>query len=261
MTSEQAISQPGTVARAIRTPRAAAVAGIAFSVLFSVALVLVRTAIPADPEDAGRWLSDDSRRDAVLLGLSLVPFAGIAFLWFVGVVRDRVGEAEDRFFATAFLGSGLLFIGMLFVASAVAGGLIVAAERNADTILASGAWEFGRETTYELMVVYAMRMAAIWTLAISTILLRARLAPRWPATRRRWCSRNRRSGLASRSRWAWPSLEAPPCTWRGRTSGSGGGNRSRTWPGTSGDGSTSWPPGPSPRRPSTSSHSTQGFRW
>jgi hypothetical protein len=179
MTPEQAIAQPGTVARAIRTPRAAAVAGIAFSVLFSVALVLVRTAIPADPQDAGRWLSDDSRRDAVLLGLGLVPFAGIAFLWFVGVVRDRVGEAEDRFFATAFLGSGLLFVGMLFVASAVAGGLIVAAERNADTILASGAWEFGRETTYELMVVYAMRMAAIWTLAISTILLRARLAPRW----------------------------------------------------------------------------------
>jgi hypothetical protein len=173
------IAQPGPVARAMRTPRAAALAGIAFSVLFTVAVTLVRTAVPADPEDAGRWLSDSSRRDAVLLGLSLVPFAGIAFLWFVGVVRDRLGEAEDRLFATAFLGSGLLFVGMLFVASAVAGGLIVAAERNADTVLASGAWEFGRETTYELMVVYAMRMAAVFTLATSTILLRTRLAPRW----------------------------------------------------------------------------------
>jgi hypothetical protein len=108
-----------------------------------------------------------------------VPFAGIAFLWFVGVVRDRIGDAEDRFFATAFLGSGLLFVGMLFAASAVAGGLIVAAEENADTILASGVWELGRETTYELMVVYAMRMAAVCVLAISTILLRTRLAPRW----------------------------------------------------------------------------------
>jgi hypothetical protein len=173
------IAQPGPVARAMRTPRAAALAGIAFSVLFTVAVTLVRTAVPADPEDAGRWLSDSSRRDAVLLGLSLVPFAGIAFLWFVGVVRDRLGEAEDRLFATAFLGSGLLFVGMLFVASAVAGGLIVATERNADTVIASGAWEFGRETTYELMVVYAMRMAAVFTLATSTILLRTRLAPRW----------------------------------------------------------------------------------
>jgi hypothetical protein len=178
MTSDQGIAKPGTVARAIRTPRAAALAGIAFSVLFGAALVLVRTAVPADPEEAERWLSDSSRRDAVLVGLGLVPFAGIAFLWFVGVVRDRIGEAEDRFFATAFLGSGLLFIGMLFVASAVAGGLVVAADRNADSLLASGAWEFGRETTYELMVVYAMRMAAVWTLAICTILLRAKLAPR-----------------------------------------------------------------------------------
>jgi len=177
--SPEATTEPRAVAQAIRTPRAAALAGIAFSVLFGMALVLVRRAVPAAPEDAGRWLSDSSRRDAVLQGLGLVPFAGIAFLWFVGVVRDRVGEAEDRFFATAFLGSGLLFVGMLFVASAVAGGLIVAAERNADTILASGAWEFGRETTHELMVVYAMRMAAVWTLAICTILLRTRLAPRW----------------------------------------------------------------------------------
>jgi hypothetical protein len=179
MTSEQAIARPGTVARAISTPRGAALAGIAFSVLFAAAFVGVRTAIPADPADAGEWLSDGSRRDALLLALGLVPFAGIAFLWFVGAVRDRVGEAEDRFFATAFLGSGILFVGMLFVASAVAGGLVVAAEGNADTILASGAWEFGRRTTYELMVVYAMRMAAVCTLAISTILLRARLAPRW----------------------------------------------------------------------------------
>jgi hypothetical protein len=175
----ESIAKPGAVGRAIRTPRAAALAGIAFSVLFAVALTLVRSAVPADPADAGQWLSDGSQRDAVKLGLGLVPFAGIAFLWFVGVVRDRLGEAEDRLFATAFLGSGLLFVGMLFVASAVAGGLIVAAEENADTILASGAWEIGRETTYELMVVYAMRMAAVFTLASSTILLRTRLAPRW----------------------------------------------------------------------------------
>ena len=177
--SPEALAESGSVARAIRTPRAAALAGIAFSLLFAVALVLVRTAVPADPDDAEQWLTDGSRHDAVLLGLGLVPFAGIAFLWFVGVVRDRIGEAEDRFFATAFLGSGLLFVGMIFAASAVAGGLIVAAEQNADRLLSSGAWELGRETTYELMVVYAMRMAAVCVLAISTILLRTRLAPRW----------------------------------------------------------------------------------
>ncbi len=55
------------------------------------------------------------------VSLNLVPFAGIAFLWFIGVLRDRIGEREDRFFATVFLGSGLLFVAMMFVAVAVAG--------------------------------------------------------------------------------------------------------------------------------------------
>ncbi len=169
--------EPLVVGRVIRTPRAAAVAGIAFSVLITVALVLMRLAIPADPDEAGQWLSDGSRRDSVLLALGFVPFAGIAFLWFVGVVRDRVGDAEDRFFATVFLGSGLLFVGMLFVAAAIAAGLVTSVGQDGDAV-SSGAWEVGRRTVQEL-VDYAMRMAAVFTLATSTILLRSRLAPRW----------------------------------------------------------------------------------
>src|SRR3954467_10507556 len=105
----------------ISTPRAAAVAGIAFSVLLTLALVLVRVAVPASPEEAGTWLTDSRRRDAVILALNLLPFAGIAFLWFIGVVRSRIGAGEDRLFATVFLGSGLLFIAMLFAAGAIAG--------------------------------------------------------------------------------------------------------------------------------------------
>ena len=178
MTEAEAIPESLPVARAIRTPRAAALAGIAFSVLYTLSLVLVRTAVPADPHDAGRWLTDGSRRDAVLFGLGLVPFAGIAFLWLVGVLRDRIGDAEDRFFATVFLGSGLLFVGTLFVAAAVAAGMVAAAGDSADKLLSSGAWEFGRQATHELLVVYAMRMAAVFTLTICTILMRTRLAPR-----------------------------------------------------------------------------------
>jgi hypothetical protein len=168
-----------TITRVSRTPRSAAVAGIAFSVLFVLALVLVRVAIPKDPNDAGVWLTDKSRRDLVLLGLGLVPFAGIAFLWFVGVVRDRIGEAEDRFFATVFLGSGLLFVALLFVTAALAAGLVASAGDNAGIFTSSDAWEVGRRATYQLMTVYAMRMAAVFTIATSTILRRVGLAPRW----------------------------------------------------------------------------------
>jgi hypothetical protein len=173
------LARPDVVGHALRTPRAAAIAGIAFSFIFTGALLLIRTAVPADPSDAGRWLSDSSHRGAVLFALGLVPFAGIAFLWFVGVLRDRVGEAEDRFFATVFLGSGLLFVGTLFVAAAVSAGLVASAGDSSGSLLSSGAWEFGRRATYELTTVYAMRMAAVFTIATSTILLRTRLAPGW----------------------------------------------------------------------------------
>ena len=111
----------------LRTPRAASVAGIIFSVLMITALVLLRISAPAHPGAGSQWLTDSGRRAAVAVALNLVPFAGIAFLWFVGVLRDRIGEREDRFFATVFLGSGLLFVAMIFVAAAVGGALIAAA--------------------------------------------------------------------------------------------------------------------------------------
>ena len=108
----------------LRTPRAAAVAGVVFSLLTLASFGLLWGAIPADPQASGGWLATNTAE--VALALNLIPFAGIAFLWFIGVVRDRLGQREDRFFATVFLGSGLLFLGMLFVAAAVVGAMLVA---------------------------------------------------------------------------------------------------------------------------------------
>ncbi len=162
----------------LRTPRAAAVAGIVFAVLLISALVLLKLSVPADPRVAGTWLTDAGRRVTVEIGLNLIPFAGIAFLWFIGVIRDRVGEREDRFFATVFLGSGLLFVAMLFVAAAVAGGLFAVASRSSgppgpDTLA------LGRDATGILVNVYSMRMAAVFTLTTVTIARRTEIVSRW----------------------------------------------------------------------------------
>jgi membrane protease YdiL (CAAX protease family) len=108
--------------RRLTTPRAAAVAGILFSLLLSAAYILIRISIPANPADGGAWLEE--RGNTVALALSLVPIAGIAFLWFIGVIRDRIGKLEDKFFSSVFFGSGLLFLAMTFVAAALAGGLL-----------------------------------------------------------------------------------------------------------------------------------------
>lgn len=162
----------------LRTPRAAAAAGIAFAVLTATSLILLRLSTPANPGSAGEWLSDSGRRKAVSVALNLVPFAGIAFLWFVGVVRDRVGELEDRFFATVFLGSGLVFVAMFFVAAALAGGLVDAATAHPSST-GSDTLSLGRDSTTILLDVYAMRMAAVFTLTTVTIARRTQIVYRW----------------------------------------------------------------------------------
>jgi hypothetical protein len=163
---------------AIRTPRAAAVAGIVFSLLLTATFVLVRSAVPKDPNAAGDWLTNGSRRDAFVVALNLLPFAGIAFLWFIGVLRDRMGANEDRFFATVFLGSGLLFVAMLFTCGAVAGGLVLSFSDTAGPPPAE-LWSFGRRVTLSLLTVYALRMAAVFTISTTTIAGRLGLVPRW----------------------------------------------------------------------------------
>jgi hypothetical protein len=161
------------------TPRAAAFAGILFSVLLITSLVLVRVSVPADPQDAGDWLLTNS--GTVGLGLNLLPFSGIAFLWFIGVIRDRLGEKEDRFFATVFLGSGLLFLGMLFTSAAVAGSIISVFGAAPGALINSGVYTFGRAVTYQVVNIYTMKMAGVFMISTSTISLRTGIIPRWMA--------------------------------------------------------------------------------
>jgi hypothetical protein len=139
--------------------------------------VLVRISVPADPQDAGAWLASSGNN--VRLALNLLPFAGVAFLWFIGVVRDRIGQYEDRLFATVFLGSGLLFLAMIFASAATAGGIITAFETMPQQIVDSGLYGFGRATTYELMNTYAVKMAGVFMLSSCTLFVRLKLAPRW----------------------------------------------------------------------------------
>jgi hypothetical protein len=163
--------------RVLQTPRSAGLAGIAFAVLFGLIVVLLRRVVPADPHAAGAWLTRASSRREVQSALGLVPFCGIFFLWFMGAVRSRIGETEDKFLATVFLGSGLLFIAMLFVFSALFGALIgVAGLHHGKPPL--DIWQLGRATTFNLAAVYAVRMAAVFTLVASTIAFRLRIHSR-----------------------------------------------------------------------------------
>ena len=113
--------------------------------------------------------------------MNLVPFAGIAFLWFIGVLRDRLGQLEDRFFATVFFGSGLLFLGALFLASATVGGILIAFAAKPQELIDSATFYFARATVYAMMNIYVAKMACVFMITTSTIALYTAIAPRWLA--------------------------------------------------------------------------------
>jgi len=168
--------QHALTGRRLTTPRAAAVAGLLFGVLFATVIVLARTSLPQAGDGTLVVLADSARR--LTLAAVLMPFAGIAFLWFLGVVRDRLGDLEDRFFASVMLGSGLLFLAMAFTAMALAAGIVAVASGTLDPTerVVAG---FAHRVMLQVSSVYALRMAAVFMISSGTIWLRTGLMPRW----------------------------------------------------------------------------------
>jgi hypothetical protein len=140
--------------------------------LFGTALVLIRLALPEGAEPGSQWLREGSEN--LKVAAMIMPFAGIMFLWFMGVVRDGLGRYEDKFFATVFLGSGLLFLAMMFLAAGVGAGL----ERS-DAAAHPDVATFGQMVLLTIAKTYALRMAAVFMISLATIWLKTGLMPRW----------------------------------------------------------------------------------
>jgi len=168
--------QSQAIVQQLRNPASAAIAGIVFSIILIVVLVQFHTAVPGG-EATTQWLLEPSRRQGVTTAVHLIPFAGIAFLWFIGVIRTRLGDREDKLFSTVFLGSGLLFVALLFVTASVLATALALYDRGvvveADTVVAMVL------LTKALMGMLGMRMAAVFTLSVTSIGLRTALLPKW----------------------------------------------------------------------------------
>ncbi len=162
-----------------RNPRAAAVAGLVFAVLFSASVVIIRLSLAGAAADADGGLAE--RTGWFSFAIFLMPFAGIAFLWFIGVMRGLLGRFEDQFYATVMLGSGLIFLAMVFVAAGVAGGILASYTRNPAAFGASIAYDFARDVVAQIFTIYAMRMAAVFVMSLATLWLRTKVVPRWLA--------------------------------------------------------------------------------
>jgi hypothetical protein len=164
--------------KSVRSPRSAALAGILFSGLLIASMLLITGIAQVSPaEISTEWI--ETRADSVSLALRLIPFAGIAFFWFTGVIRDHIGDREDRFFATVFLGSGIAYVVLMFIFAATIGA-IFATYTLADDLLADGdIYIFGFMFMNEILGNYVLRIAGVYMLSIGTIWTRAEVMPRW----------------------------------------------------------------------------------
>ena len=167
---------------------------------------------PCRPKEPWNLTADPTCRNWVSFALNLVPFTGIAFLWSMAVLANRVGLREDRFFATVFLGSGLLFVAMLFAAVAVARGLIEIFAAPDRLSASSEAYAVGRATAHAFMITFGMKMGRhlhVCNLDDRRLIGRPCLhvGYRWPVLRPRSDTTFRHHGLCV-DRAAFPVLGA-----------------------------------------------------
>jgi hypothetical protein len=167
------------VERRAATPLAGAAAGILFAALFTVSVAIIVTSMHELPTDTGAWLETDAGRFKFAVGL--MPFAGLFFLWFIAVARERLGKHEDQFFATVFLGSGLLFLAMIFGAAASAGAIAATYTSDPSGFTSSTTYVYARQMVGQIFTVYALRMAAVFLISQATLWLRTGVMPKWLA--------------------------------------------------------------------------------
>jgi hypothetical protein len=166
------------VRREVRSPRSAALAGILFSLLMATSMLLLRAGAIIDPAQIGpQWVEAGSAAASVVL--VLVPFAGIAFLWFTGVMRDLLGDREDKFFATVFLGSGIILVVMMFVWAAAYGAIFGTYQALADVLTNFDIFVYATTFTNQIMGNYLLRMAGVYMLSTGSLWTRTSAVPRW----------------------------------------------------------------------------------
>jgi len=162
----------------IRSPRSAAIAGILFAVLLTISTVLMYPISSTDPLEINQvWL--ESKAGTANLAIFLVPYAGIAFIWFTGVIRERLGAFEDRFFATIFFGTGLLIVAMLFIWAATIGAVFGSFAVAPDVLRDTDIVIFGFALMNRIIGVFGLRMAGAYMFSIGTLWTRSGTMPRW----------------------------------------------------------------------------------
>ncbi|HQR80769.1 MAG TPA: hypothetical protein PLT68_11160 [Actinomycetota bacterium] len=163
----------------------AALAGAVFAVLFVAGWFLLQRSPPIDApaQELIRYYTDpDQRWASVVAGLYIIPFGGIAFIWFMAALRDRYlrsGAPENVVLSTAQLASGTLYVMAIFAVAAIELSLVWMADQPPDpdfdvdaarTMVAFGA---------AMREIVALRTGAVFIAVSTSRAMRSGLFPRW----------------------------------------------------------------------------------
>ena len=173
--------QPGRSLR--RAAMLTAGLGAAHAVLFIVALLLLADAPgpTADDQELIEYYSSEGSRRVTLAGLYVMPFAGIAFVWFIVALRMWIsasGRREDALFSNVQLVSGILYTALFLVSAAASAAIAAATEFTDAEIDPAFARQFNQYGD-TILFVFAMRMAAMFVFTTSTIARHAKILPTW----------------------------------------------------------------------------------
>lgn len=160
-----------------------ALLGIAFAILVLASYLILTRApgIEASNEEYMEFYSSSDRRWAIVAGLYLMPFAGIAFLWFVVLLRMWISKSAtrvDELFSNVQLVSGIIYLALFFASAASISVLAASAEFSSASIDPETARSF-THLGWGLVLVFSMRMAAIFVITTSSLARRHGFLPTW----------------------------------------------------------------------------------
>ena len=162
-----------------------AVIGLVHALLLISADLLLMTRTPgvkaSDEELVAFYLDPGERRVVVVAGLYLLPFAAIAFIWFLVALRMWISASAPR--VNLLLSNVQLVCGIVYTTLMLAAGgaLSVVAtsvelsDEPVDPLLARQLPQYGAS----LFLVFALRMAAMFVLTSTNLGRISGILPRW----------------------------------------------------------------------------------
>ncbi|MGW2660545.1 hypothetical protein ACWCW7_06235 [Nocardia tengchongensis] len=154
--------------------------GIVFAVLALIGVELLR-GMPewsADHAAVEQWFSQSGNRTRLTAVVLIMVVASIALLWFIGTLRRRLGTGEDQLFATVFLGSGVILIGILLT-SVAAFAVPATIAQHVSPAAAADAYPASHGLGMILMTVIAPRVSAVFMLSLANLARVTGAFPRW----------------------------------------------------------------------------------